>query len=133
MNIVATICRMGQVEQFKSGSYKKTIRIITDEKYPQTLEVEFWNDKVELLNLLGEGDKVSLEVNLNGRVWEGNGKEVVFMSLTGYKVEPLSGGSRPTRLPEDPIHMTSKQMGNIESNFVEDAIRDMEDDDDMPF
>jgi len=38
------------------------------------------------------------------------------------------------KLPADPIDLKSKQMGNIESNFLEDAISDMApDDDDLPF
>ena len=134
MNIVGTIELIRETEQFKSGSYKRSLVIKTDEQYPQILEVEFWNDKAEYLGILRQGEKVSVDVNLNGRLWESrDGKQVVFMSLSGYKLETISG-STSQRLPKDPMNISSKQMGNIESNFVEDAIRDLEpDDDDFPF
>lgn len=134
MKITATILKVGQPEQFKSGSFKKTIRIETEEKYPQILEVEFWNDKTEQLNLFGQGDKVDIEFNLSGRLWESkDGKEMIFMSLTGWRIETHQ--AEPRKLPKDPMNLTSKQMGNIESNFVEDAIRDLEGDEDdgLPF
>lgn len=134
MNIVGTIELIRETEQFKSGSYKRSIVVKTEEQYPQILEVEFWNDKAELLGILRQGDQVSIDVNLNGRLWESkDGKKVVFMSLSGYKIEARrEHQSKVDRLPSDPIHMRSKQIGNIESNFLEDAIRDMTPDDD-PF
>jgi single-stranded DNA-binding protein len=130
MNIVGTIELIRQTEQFKSGSYKRSLVIKTDEQYPQTLEVEFWNDKCDQIAMLEQGEKVSIDANLNGRLWENpQGKQVVFMSLSGYKLDLLSGSA-----PQAPKQVKPRQMGNIESNFQEDAIRDMEeDDDDFPF
>lgn len=132
MNIIGTIQLIRDVEQFQRGSLKRSIVIKTDDKYPQILEVEFWNDKADLLNMLRQNEKVSIDVNLNGRLWESkDGKQVVFMSLTGYRIDQQQP-SQP--LPRDPINLNRKQMGNIESNFLEDAINDMcPDDDDSPF
>jgi single-stranded DNA-binding protein len=130
MNIVGTIELIRQSEQFKSGSYKRSLVIKTDEQYPQILEVEFWNDKADQIAMLEQGEKVSIDANLNGRLWQNpQGKQVVFMSLSGYKLELLSGSAS-----QAPKQAKPRPMGNIESNFQEDAIRDMqEDDDDFPF
>lgn len=78
-------------ELFESSSSdfkKQTIVIETEGEYPQTLELEFVKDKVELLDLVNEGSKVKVKANIRGRVWESpEGKNRVFMSLQVWKLD----------------------------------------------
>ena len=58
----------------------------TEGQYPNTFEVEFTQDKCELLNAFKEGDQVTIDINLRGRYWSKNDKEGVMTSLNGWKI-----------------------------------------------
>jgi hypothetical protein len=62
--------------------------IETTDRYPQVLRMQASNDRIALLNGLGVGDSVNVELNLRGREWTGNdGVTKVFNTLDAWKVE----------------------------------------------
>lgn len=70
---------------------------IPDGNFPQTIEVEFGGDDVEKAASLVEGQHVSLDCNLRGRLWEGHadGEPRCFTSLRAWRV--TSTGSAPAQ------------------------------------
>ena len=65
------------------------------EQYPQPINIEFLQEKSDLLNTLKEGDKVKVAINLRGREWTSPQGEVkYFNSITGWRVEKLDGASQ---------------------------------------
>jgi translation initiation factor IF-3 len=63
----------------------------TIEQYPQTLEIEFTQGNVSLLNDLVPGQKMRIDINLKGREWTNQeGKISVFNKLEGWKTEKLA-------------------------------------------
>jgi hypothetical protein len=63
------------------------------------------------------GDNVRVEWNVRTNEYKGK----FFSSLSPWKIEPVN-------------KIKQKTMGNIESNFLEDAINQMQQDDDyLPF
>jgi single-strand DNA-binding protein len=72
--------------------------ISTDEKYPQSLEVDFINDKISLLQGYDQGEKVEIAVNIRGREWTSPKNEVkYFTSLTGWKIDRTVGLTNATQ------------------------------------
>ena len=67
---------------------KKSLVITTDEKYSQTLEIEFLNDKINLIDGFDVGENVEINVNIRGREWTNpQGQVKYFTSLSGWKID----------------------------------------------
>ena len=129
-----TVYKVNQ-EEVKSEKFKKRDLILetVEGDYKQYLSVQFTNAKCDLLNNVRQGDKVSISINLRGRLWTGaDGVEKCFNTIEGWQIEADKIGSTSTNIPIQ----KQKPLGNIESNFQEDAIRMMaedDEDDDLPF
>jgi hypothetical protein len=57
------------------------------DKYPQTIEIQFVNDKCALLDSVTPGDKVTIGINLDGRIWNGQDGQKVFNTIKGWSIE----------------------------------------------
>lgn len=123
--IVGKIISIGEVVKVSEKFQKLEFVVETEDQYPQKLQLQFTQDKVDLMKFYKVGSVVDVNVNIRGREWiDPNGVAKYFMSLDAWSIS--FKGSDANRDP--------KPMGNIEANFQEDAIRDMqEDDDDLPF
>jgi len=77
-------------EQQVSASFKKReLVVVTAEQYPQSILIEFAQDKCDLLNSLQEGQEVKVHINLRGREWVNPQGEIkYFNQIQGWKVEP---------------------------------------------
>ena len=102
-----------------SEKFKVQIVVIeTEDQYPQTLAIQFVNDKIKIVDKLNIGDKADFNININGREYtnKSTGEVGHFISLNCWSFTPIV-----------------KKMGNIESRFQEEAINNMTEDSDMPF
>lgn len=133
LQVKGAIYSIGQTE-VKSEKFSKRdlVLSVVDGNYTQYLNIQFSNANCEKLDAFQIGQQVMIAINLRGRLWTGNdGVEKCFNSIEGWAIvdqlamENYKANPNPT---------PTAKMGNIENNFVEDAIRDMaEDDDDLPF
>ena len=57
------------------------------DKYPQTIEIQFVNEKCDMLHNLREGDDVTIGINLDGRIWNGQDGQKVFNTIKGWSIE----------------------------------------------
>jgi hypothetical protein len=57
------------------------------DKYPQTIEIQFVNDKCALLDSVTPGDRVTIGINLDGRIWNGQDGQKVFNTIKGWSIE----------------------------------------------
>lgn len=98
-----TIWFIGQTEQVTDSMTKRIvwIRIDEDTEYPQIIEVEFIKEKCELMNKYNSGDKVTIDVNLRGRVVEKDGKTRCYNSLNAWRIRGVAsaGGSGKMSAP----------------------------------
>lgn len=55
-------------------------------------DVQFYNEKIKVFESAGvkEKDKVIIEINLNGKFWEKDGREGIFLKLNGQNIEVCS-------------------------------------------
>jgi hypothetical protein len=59
----------------------------TEDQYPQSIQLEFVQDKVDLLNAFSLGDKVSVDINIRGREWTSpDGVVKYFNTLQGWRI-----------------------------------------------
>ena len=76
------------------GFRTRGLVVVTEEKYPQTILIEFTQDNVSLIGTYKPGDEVTVAVNLRGREWTSPQGEVkYFTSLNGWKIDKLEGKS----------------------------------------
>ena len=54
-------------------------------------DIQFYNEKIKVLESAGvsEKDEVEIEVNLNGKFWEKEGKSGIFLKLNGQKINKI--------------------------------------------
>jgi hypothetical protein len=100
-----------------------SIILKTDEKYPQTHEIQFSNTSLSELDKVHVGDVIKVAFNLRGNTWKSPSGEIkYFTKIQGWKVS----------IPDAPA---GKRMGNIEESFQEEAINHLnnEMEDDLPF
>lgn len=96
-----------------SEKFKKREFVISDgdDKYPQTLIFQLIQDKCEILDEYEEGEEVLVHFNLKGREWTSPKGEVKwFNSLEAWRLEK-----------------------NMDQSAYEEAEKDFETDDDLPF
>ena len=126
MELQGTVKKISEIQTFASGFQKRELVLMTEEQYPQPINIEFLQEKGDLLNPLKEGDKVKVSINLRGREWTSPQGEVkYFNSITGWRVDSLGDGgfSEPTQAVPAAGGTAPAQGANV---FEEDE-------DDLPF
>lgn len=94
MELQGTIKKITDTQTFASGFQKREMVLTTEEQYPQPINIEFLQEKGDLLNSLNVGDKVKVGINIRGREWTSPQGEVkYFNSIVGWRVEKLDGTS----------------------------------------
>ena len=103
MELNGTIKRIGKTYQVGESNYKKRdLVLVTDEKYPQTILVEFGGDKTGVLNRYKEGQKVTVGINLRGREWTNDKGEIkYFNTIVGWKIQGEDQTAEPALVEED--------------------------------
>ena len=101
MEIQGKIKLIKEVQEISPTFKKRELILTTDEQYPQTLSVEFIQDKTDLLNNFEVNQSVKVGINLRGREWENpETKELkYFNSIQGWRIDLL--GSNPSSPNED--------------------------------
>ena len=83
MQVSGKVISVKETEKVSDKFAKREIWIETpDDKYPQTLSIEFTQDKCALLDEIAIGETVTIEINLRGRQW----KDKVFNTIAGWKI-----------------------------------------------
>ena len=125
MEVQGSIKVIGEVQEISATFKKRELVVSTDEQYPQTLSIEFIQDKTDLLNKFEVGQNVKVSINLRGREWENpQTKEIkYFNSIQGWRIELLGNSNIDDDLP--PLDNLSPFEPASETND--------EDLDDLPF
>ena len=88
-----------------SGFRKREMVLVTDERYPQTIKIEFVQERTALLDNFQPGDDVTVSFNVRGREWVSpEGKTLYFTSIQGWRIvknEIGTPGDVPPPFPED--------------------------------
>lgn len=102
-------------EKFKS----KDVVIVTEDKFPQYITIQFTQDKTDLVNPEDIGDQVEVSINLRGREWKSPTGEIkYFNTIEGWQINAVQSAV------ENKGRQALKETIIQESNF---------DNDDLPF
>ncbi len=121
MEVSGKIKKIDETKTFGNNGFRKREMIITtEEQYPQFLNIEFIQDKCDLLDHFNVGDAVKIGINLKGREWiNPEGEAKYFNSIQGWKIDKGQGA------PEVPP-MESQNFESVEKTNDNEA-------DDLPF
>jgi hypothetical protein len=88
MELSGKIKAIGAEQQVSPTFKKRELVVETDEQYPQSIMIEFVQDKCDLLNGLTVGQNVTVGINLGGREWVNpQGETKYFNSIKGWRIE----------------------------------------------
>jgi len=83
LKVTGKVVHVGEIETVSDKFKKRIIAVQTAGEYPQTVAVEFTQDKCELLDKYSVNEEITIYFNLRGREW--NGK--YFTNLNGWRIE----------------------------------------------
>jgi len=121
MKVTGKIHNVGAL-RVVSGKFKsKDVVIVTEDKFPQYITIQFTQDKTDLVNPEDVGDKVEVSINLRGREWKSPTGEIkYFNTIEGWQINAVAGAV------ENKGREALRQTIIHESGFQLDA-------DDLPF
>ena len=101
MELTGTIKIIGETQTFGSNGFRKRELVIeTNEQYPQSILIEFVQDKCDVLNSYKIGQSVKIGINLRGREWVNpEGETKYFNSIQGWRIA-AEGSAIPQ--PQEP-------------------------------
>ena len=96
LKVTGKVVHIGAIEPVSDKFKKRIIAVETSGEYPQTVAVEFTQDKCELLDKYSVNEEITIYFNLRGREW--NGK--YFTNLNGWRIESdaVQGGKDPNQI-----------------------------------
>ena len=72
----------------QNGFEKRDLVIVTEENYPQTIIIQFTQQRCDLLDSLQLGQNVKVYINIRGREWTNPQGEIkYFNTIEGWKIE----------------------------------------------
>ena len=90
MEVLGKVKVVGPEQQVSPTFKKRELVVTTDEQYPQSIMIEFVQDKSDLLNTISVGENVKVSINLGGREWiNPQGETKYFNSIKGWRIEKL--------------------------------------------
>lgn len=84
MELQGEIIKIGETETFGAKGFKKRQVVVkTNSQYPQTIPVDFTQDKCSVLDIYSIGDFVNIAINIQGSEWQGK----YYVNLQGWKID----------------------------------------------
>jgi hypothetical protein len=86
MEITGKIKSIGQVQTYNNFQ-KREVVLVTEDKYPQTIMVEFTQKNVDKTQNNKVGDRVTVGINLRGKEWTNpKGETRYFNSIDAWSI-----------------------------------------------
>lgn len=128
MELIGTVKKVSDIQTFGSGFQKRELVLLTQEQYPQPINIEFVQDKVSLLDQVSIGEDVKVSINIRGREWTSpDGVVKYFNSIVGWRIEKFTpiNSNEPTQPAQHSAPANTSAPAN--DNVFDDE------DDDLPF
>ena len=135
----------------QNGFEKRDLVIVTEENYPQTIIIQFTQQRCDLLDSLQVGQNVKVYINIRGREWTNpQGETKYFNTIEGWKIEviqttnvanqqpvqqaPQQPAPAPAPPPQRaPQQVQQPQLFDNHGREPNPAILDNQEDDGLPF
>ncbi|EGD33308.1 DUF3127 domain-containing protein [Capnocytophaga sp. oral taxon 338] len=129
----------------QNGFEKRDLVIVTEEQYPQTIIIQFTQQRCDLLNNLQVGQNVKVYINIRGREWTNpQGETKYFNTIEGWKIEVIQTTNVAYQQPVPqavPVPQPQRAQQQVQQPQIFDnngkepnpAIYGNQEDDDLPF
>jgi hypothetical protein len=88
MEVTGRIKVINATQEVSASFKKRELVVTTNEQYPQSILIEFAQDKCNLLDNFQEDQEVKVSINLRGREWVNpQGETKYFNQIQGWKIE----------------------------------------------
>lgn len=128
-----------------NGFEKRDLVIITEDIYPQTIIIQFTQQRCDLLDSLQVGQNVKVYINIRGREWTNpQGETKYFNTIEGWKIEVIQTTNVANQQPvaqtapapppqRAPQQVQQPQLFDNHGREPNPAILDNQEDDGLPF
>lgn len=91
MDVTGIIKRILEEKQVGASNFRtRSLWLETEEQYPQVLDLQFVQDKCDLLDNYQPGMRVEVAINLRGREWTNpEGEVIVFNTIQGWNIKQV--------------------------------------------
>ena len=137
----------------QNGFEKRDLVIVTEEQYPQTIIIQFTQQRCDLLESLQVGQNVKVYINIRGREWTNQqGETKYFNTIDGWKIEVIqttnvANQQQTQQAPQQPVTQSTPaptpqrapqqvqqpQLFDNHGREPNPAILDNQEDDGLPF
>ena len=125
MEITGTIKVIKPIQQINATFSKREFVIVTNEQYPQSIQLELQGDRVDLIDAYAEGQEVICSLNIRGRLWVSpQGEDKYFNTIICWKIQPTQNNQSSTPMAP-PINDSTFEP--ISNTYTDEEV------DDLPF
>lgn len=129
----------------QNGFEKRDLVIVTEEQYPQTIIIQFTQQRCDLLDSLQVGQNVKVYINIRGREWTNpQGETKYFNTIEGWKIEVIqttnvanqqpAAQAAPAPTPQRaPQQVQQPQLFDNNGREPNPAILNNQEEDNLPF
>jgi single-strand DNA-binding protein len=116
MKVTGKIHFVGAIRQVSDKFKSKDVVILTDEKYPQYITIQFTQEKTELISQNNIGEQVEVSINLRGREWKSPTGEIkYFNTIEGWQINTTAraneiASERLSELPQAPFRLDDEDL-----------------------
>ena len=102
----------------ESGFRKRQVVVTTQEQYPQSLLIEFVQDKCNLLDNFQLGQSVKIGINLRGREWVNpEGETKYFNSIQGWRIDEINSEDSSEDDSFPPLDIENEDENDVEDDL----------------
>lgn len=119
MEVIGKIKVIGETETFGTSGFRKREVVVetTEDQYPQSIMIEFVQDKCDMLDSYKLGDSVKVSINLRGREWVNpEGVSKYFNSIQGWRINSYISEEQKEDLGK-PLPILADQEGDSDLPF----------------
>ena len=99
MKVTGKIHNVGALRVVSEKFKSKDVVLLTEDKFPQYITIQFTQDKTDLITQNDIGQQVEVSINLRGRKWESpQGETKYFNTIEGWQINAVG-----TAVKEAPI------------------------------
>ena len=116
MKVTGKIHNVGALRVVSEKFKSKDVVLLTDEKFPQYISIQFTQDKTELITQNDVGQQVEVSINLRGRKWESPQGEIkYFNTIEGWQINTAERANeivaeRLAEMPQAPFKLDEDDL-----------------------
>jgi len=87
--VTGKLAKIGSVQNVSNKFQKREFVIVTDDKYPQSIQLEFTQNNVVMLDNFQLGQNVEVTFSLRGREWKSDSGTKYFNTLNAFEIKDI--------------------------------------------